>query len=130
MLSKVNLKNSIKLDNQIFKKINLKKEKDFELIMENLKTTYENYWKKANEINTSIKLPLTILINSKEYDKIIELEKILNLNDLISSFNILKFDSKNTYYKIIYNGSPIIFLNDMNKGNLELVIENNIWIIK
>jgi hypothetical protein len=130
VLSKINLKNSLKLDNQIFKEINLDNEKDFQLILENLKTIYENYWKKSNEINTSIKLPLSISINSKEYDKILELEKMFNENDLISNFYILRFDSQNTYYKIIYNGSPKIFFNDMNKGNLKLVIENNIWIIK
>ena len=130
VLSKINLKNSLKLDNQIFKKINLDDEKDFQLILENLKTIYENYWKESNEINTSIKLPLTISVNSKEYDKITELEKMLNENDLIPNFYILRFDSQNIYYKIIYNGSPSIFFNDMNKGNIKLVIENNIWIIK
>ena len=130
VLSKINLKNSLKLDNQTFKKVDLSDEKNFEIILNNLKTTYENYWKKNNEINTSIKLPLTISINSKEYSKILELEKMLNNIDLISNFYILKFDNKDIHYKIIYNGSPKTFLSDMNKGNIELIIENNIWIIK
>ena len=130
VLSKINLKNSLKLNNQIFKEIDLDDEKDFVKILENLKNIYENHWKKNNEINTSIKLPLTISINSKEYKKIYELEKTLNNLDLISNFYILKFDNQNTYYKITYNGSPKTFYNDMNKGNINLVIENNIWIIK
>ena len=130
VLSKINLKNSLKVNSQTFKITNLNNEKDLMLILEKLKTTYENYWKKNNEINTSIKLPLTVSINSTEYDKILELEKMLNENDLISDFYILKFNNQNTYYKIIYNGSPNIFFNDMNKGNIKLVIENNIWIIK
>jgi len=130
VLSKINLKNSLKLNNQIFKEVDLDDEKDFIKILENLKNIYENHWKKNNEINTSIKLPLTISINSKEYKKIYELEKTLNNLDLISNFYILKFDNQNTYYKITYNGSPKTFYNDMNKGNINLVIENNIWIIK
>ena len=44
------------------------------MILENLKNLYEDEWKKNNEINTSIKLPLTISINSKDYKKIINLE--------------------------------------------------------
>ena len=130
VLSKINLKNSLKLDNQTFKNTSLDNENDFQVVLHELKTIYENYWKKNNEINTSIKLPLTISVSSKEYNKILELEKMLNENDLVSNFYILKFDSKNTFYKIIYNGSPKIFLSDMNKGNIKLAIENNIWIIK
>ena len=130
VLSKINLKNSLKLNNQIFKEIDLNDEKDFRKILENLKNIYENHWKKNNEINTSIKLPLTISINSKEYKKIYELEKTLNNLDLISNFYILKFDNQNTYYKITYNGSPKTFFKDINKGNIDLVIENNIWMIK
>ena len=41
---------------------------------------------KNNEINTSIKLPLTISVNSKDYEKILKLENALNNFDLISSF--------------------------------------------
>ena len=38
------------------------------------------------------------------------MEKAFNAIDLISDFYILKFDSKNTYYKIIYNGFLKLFL--------------------
>ena len=59
-----------------------------------------------------------------------ELEAILNNNDLVSNFYILKFNSQHTQYKIIYNGSPKTFFNDMNKVNFNLVMEKNIWTIK
>ena len=52
--------------------------KIFNKILENLKNIYEDEWKKNNEINTSIKLPLTISINSKDYKKIMRLEKVLS----------------------------------------------------
>ena len=130
VLSKINLNNSFKVDNQTFTKIDLNNKKNFEIILDKLKTIYEDNWKKNNQINTSIKLPLTILINSQEYNKIQTLEKTLNNLDLISNFYILKFDNKNIFYRIIYNGSPKTFLNDMKKSDLNLVVENNIWIIK
>jgi len=130
VLSKINLNNSFKIHNQIFKKTNLENKENLQIILNKLKTIYEDNWKKNNQINTSIKLPLTILVNSKEYRKIQNLEKTLNSLDLISSFYILKFDNENTFFKIIYNGSPKIFLNDMKKRNFDLVVENNIWIIK
>ena len=130
ILSKINLNNSLKVNNQKYTDINLDNEKDFKKILESLKIIYEDYWKKNNEINTSIKLPLTVSINSKDYKKITKLENVLGDIDLISNFYILKFNSENTQYKIIYNGSPKTFFNDMSKRNLDLIKENNIWTVK
>ena len=130
VFSKIKLKNSFKIDNQLFEKTDLNNKENFQIVLDRLKTIYENYWKKNNQINTSIKLPLTILIKSNEYIKIQALEKTLNSLDLISDFYILKFDNENIYFRIIYNGSPKTFLNDMKKRNFNLNVENNIWIIK
>ena len=130
ILSKINLNNTLKINNQKYFKINLDDEKDFNEILKNLKTIYEDQWKKNNEINTSIKHPLTISIKSKDYKKIVKLEEALGNIDLISNFYILKFDSQNTQYKIIYNGSPNFFFTDMAKINFDLVMENNVWTIK
>ena len=94
ILSKINLNNSLKINNQKYSKINLNNEKDFNKILENLKNIYEDEWKKNNEINTSIKLPLTVSIKSKDYKKIMKLEKLLIVIDLISNFYILKFNNK------------------------------------
>jgi hypothetical protein len=130
ILSKMNLNNSLKVNNQRYTNINLDNEKDFKKIIEELKIVYEDYWKKNNEINTSIKLPLTISIDSRKYKKIIQLEEVLNAMDLISYFYIIKFDNKIIQYRLIYNGSPKTFLNNMIKNNFDLVTENNIWIIR
>jgi len=130
ILSKINLNNSLKINNQKYSKIDLNDERDFNKILKNLKNTYEDEWKKNNEINTSIKLPLTISINSKDYEKITNLEVALTSIDLISSFYILNFNNKNTQYRIIYNSSPKTFFNDMHKQNFDLIMENNVWTIK
>jgi len=129
-LSKINLNNSLKLENKNFSKVDILNNNDFSNIVKSLKQIYEDQWKKNNEINTSIKLPITISINSKKNKKIIELEKALDSIDLVASFNILNFNSESIQYKITYNGSPNIFLNDMRKNNLELEMKNNIWTIK
>jgi len=130
ILSKIDLKNSLKINNQKFSNINLDNKKDFKKILESLKNVYEDQWKKNNEINTSIKLPLTISIDSKNYEKIMRLEMILGSIDLISDFYILKFNNQNTEYRIIYNGSPKTFISDMDNKNFDLTIENNVWTIK
>ena len=129
-LSKINLNNTLKIQNKNYSKIDIMNEDDFSNILKSLKQLYEDQWKKNNEINTSIKLPITISINSKKTKRIIDLERVLNSIDLVSDFNILNFNSENIMYKIIYNGTPNIFLNDMIKNNLELEMKNNIWTIK
>jgi len=129
-LSKINLNNNLKLENKNYSKVDIVNEDDFSSIVKNLKQLYEDRWKKNNEINTSIKLPVTISINSKKTKKIIELERALYNMDLVSDFNILNFNSESIQYKITYNGTPNIFLKDMKKKNFELEMKNDIWTIK
>jgi len=129
-LSKIDLNDSLMLQNSNYSNVNIIDVDDFSNIVKNLKQVYEDQWKKNNEINTSIKLPITLSINSKKNKKIKMLEQVLNSMDLVSSFNILNFNSENIQYKIIYNGTPNIFLNDMRKNNLELEMKNNIWTLK
>jgi len=130
ILSKINLNNSLKINNKKYSKINLNNKKDFNMILENLKNIYEDEWKKNNEINTSIKLPLTISIKSTDYKKITNLEEALSNIDLISNFYILRFNNKFTQYRIIYNGSPKTFFNDMTNRYFDLVMENSVWTVK
>ena len=130
ILSKINLNNSLKISNQKYSNINLNNEKEFNKVLKDLKNIYEDQWKKKNEINTSIKLPLTIAINSKNYKRILNLEEALSSIDLISNFHILKFNNTETQYRIIYNGSPKKFLNNMLNKNFDLIMENNVWKIK
>ena len=129
-LSKINLNNSLKIQNKNYPKLDILNNNDLSNIVENLKQLYEDQWKKNNEINTSIKLPITISINSKKTKKIIELEQVLYSLDLVSDFSILNFNSEIIQYKITYNGTPNIFLNDMKEKNLELEMKNNMWILK
>ena len=127
VLSKIQLNQSSKINSKKFENINLYKEKDLNLILVNLKTTYENYWKNINQINTSIKLPLTISINATQHKKIQTLENSLNELDLVSGFEILKFNNQNIHFKIIYNGSPNKFINEVKMKGIEINTQNQVW---
>ena len=82
------------------------------------------------KINTSIKLPLTISVNSKSVNKIQNFEDVLSKMDLVSNYNILKFDSNNIYFKIIYNGSPKKFLQEMIKNKINIETQGQIWRVR
>ena len=43
---------------------------------------------------------------------------------------IEKFDKDFTYYQIIFNGTPNIFLKIMNDNDYKFDTQNNIWIMK
>jgi len=127
ILSKIQLNQFSKIDNKTYENIELSNEKDFELVLTNLKISYENYWKNNNQINTSIKLPLTISVNATKHEKIQILENSLNELDLVSSFEVSKINNQNIYFKIIYNGSPNKFLSDMKNANIIIINRNQIW---
>ena len=130
ILSKINLKQSFKINNKKFTNINLSNEKDFLFVIKEMKIIYEDHWKKINQINTSIKLPLTVSIKANRHDKIKILEDILTKLDLVNSYKVVKFDNQNVYIRIIYNGPPNKFINEMKYENIIINTEKSIWKIK
>tara|TARA_B100001093_G_C26781027_1_gene994625 strand:- start:584 stop:1567 length:984 start_codon:yes stop_codon:yes gene_type:complete len=130
VLNKINFNNKLNLKNLKFENLSLKNEKEYEKLIENLKVTYENYWKSKNEINNSIKLILTLSINNDDNSQISKFEETLSNIDLIYDFFIFKFNNKNNIYKIIFNGLPDNFLNIMKDNNYNFDTQNQIWILK
>ena len=118
------------LKNLNFDKINFNNTHEINKLVENVKTTYEDFWKSQNEINTSVKIPLTISIKNKNNIKVMQFEKTLSEMDLIYNFYIFKFDNKNNIYKIIFNGSPDKFLEVMENKKYNFKTKNKIWILK
>jgi len=122
-----------------FKKNNLKNlnysEVDFDneqqilKFIDNLKLIYEDFWKSQNQINTSVKLSLNISIDNSNNIKINKFEKILSDMDLIYNFSIYKFDNRNNFYKVIFNGTPDKFLEVMGYQNYNFEIKNKIWVL-
>ncbi len=130
LLNKISFNDKITLRNSQIKNINFSSTEEITEFIDKLKITYEDYWKSQNEINTSVKLPLTISIENSNNIKIYELEKKLSSIDLIYNFYIYKFDNKKNIYKIIFNGTPNKFLDIMKKNNYKFENKNKVWMLK
>ena len=130
LLSKIKLNNKKTLKNKKIQNIDLKKDDEVKKFIENLKITFEDYWKSQNEINTSVKLPLTISVKNSNNIKIYQLDEKLSKIDLIYNFYIYKFDNNNNIYKIIFNGTPSKFIEVMKDNNYKFETTNKIWVMK
>ena len=130
VLSRITYNNSVVLKNQTFTHPDINTiKKDSKLINE-LKIIYEDYWKKINKINTSIKLPLHIKISNENNEILSNFEKKLNNLDFVNYFFITKLDKNFTYYQIIFNGTPSLFLKIMEENNFSFNTQNKIWSIR
>ena len=117
------------LKNLNFEKVNFNSEEEIIKFINNIKIVYEDFWKSQNQINTSVKLSLNISIDNTNNIKISEFERILSDMDLVYEFNIYKFDNKNNFYNIIFNGTPDKFLEVMSYKNYNFEIKNKIWVL-
>ncbi len=130
VLNKISINQKEDLKNISFLNLNINEYKETDKLIGSLKEIYENYWKSKNEINTSVKLSLKISISNSDNLKISKFEDVLNSTDLVYNFYIYKFNNKNNFYKIIFNGSPDQFLKIMKDKNYEFDIQNLIWVMK
>ena len=127
VLMKSNLNNELIISNKNF---DWNGNQSIENIINNLKLEFENQWKKLNIINVSIKLPITLSVNSKNHKLIKKLEKKLNNLDLVSSFHIDSINNEKLIYKIIYNSTPDKFINEFSNDSIKLNIMESIWRIE
>ena len=126
-LIKSNLNNKLIISN---KKFDWNEEQTVENIIQSLKFELENQWKKLNIINVSIKLPITLSINSKNYSLVKELEKKLYDLDLVSNYFVDSFSNEKIIYKIIYNSTPDKFISEFSNSNIKLNTTNSIWSVE
>jgi len=130
LLNKINFDNKKTLKNNIIKNVDFNKNSEINKFIEILKINFEDYWKSQNEINTSVKLPLTISVENSNNIRINQLEQKLAEIDLIYNFYIYKINNKNNIYKIIFNGTPDKFIDVMRNNNYEFETTNKIWVMK
>ena len=130
VLSRITIKDNTFLKNQSFENIKLENSDHISKIIKVLKSEYEDYWKNSNLINTSLKLPLMIKIDSKDKKRVSEFEQTLDKQDLIYNFFISKFDKDFIIYNITYNGTPAIFLKSMKENSFNFDTQNKVWILK
>ena len=99
-------------------------------IISEIKIKFEDTWKKNNQINTSIKLPINLQISSKKNKEFLNLENKMDEIDLISNYYITSLNNELINLKIIFNGSPKQFLNLMNSNGIKIDTDNEIWKVK
>ena len=130
ILSRITVNDKVILKNQSFSNIEINDEENLTNLINDLKTIYEDHWKNLNQINTSIKLPLSIKVSNLNNNQIMKFEKTLTMTDLVYDFFISKIDKNFIYYEVIFNGTPNIFLKKMTLMNYYFDTQNNIWILK
>ena len=130
VLSKMNIQSNITIKNQTFSNLDINSELQIKEMIDKLKMIYEDYWKNFNQINTSIKLTINIKVDNSDNLKIMGLEKKMIDTELIYDFFVKKFDKNFTYYQIIFNGTPDVFLKTMSENNYQFDTQNNIWLLK
>jgi len=130
VLSKIDIKNKKVIKSNSFNNINLQDEGKLKKIIYDLKIIYEDFWKEQNIINTSIKLPILIQLDAKNYDLSSKFEEILNEIDLVNNFSIISFNKDFIIYELIFNGTRKNFINIMQEQNLNFDTQNKVWIMK
>ena len=130
VLSKINIKEKKVIKSNSFKNIDLNNAKSLNELINSLKIIYEDFWKENNLINTSIKLPLLIRVNNKDFNLSSRFEENLNKIDLISNYSISKFNKDFIFYEVIFNGTPKTFINIMKDQNHNFDTQKKIWILK
>jgi len=130
VLSKIDIKNKKVIKSNSFNNINLQDEGKLKKIIYDLKIIYEDFWKEQNIINTSIKLPISIQLDAKNYDLSSKFEEILNEIDLVNNFSIISFNKDFIIYELIFNGTRKNFINIMQEQNFNFDTQNKVWILK
>ena len=130
ILSKIyNDKNEI-IKNNSFKNINIDNKTDLNFLITNLKNLFEDTWKKLNEINTSIKVPITIKIKNDDLIKSNGFELFLNEIDMVSDYSIQKFNKEFVFYEVLFNGTIQNFISIMKNKKYNLNTQKKIWMIE
>ena len=130
VISRITIKDKVFLKNRLFKSMKLDDINQVAKIIQNLKNDYEDYWKNLNLINTSLKLPITIKIKNENKQKIFNFERIINEQDLIYDFSIIKYNKDFIIYNVIFNGTPNDFLKKMQENSFNIDTQNKIWTLE
>ena len=130
VLSKIYIEDKKVIKSNSFKNIDYDNKKELTILINELKIIYEDFWKNHNLINTSIKLPLSIRVDNKDFTLSSKFEKTLNEVDLISNYFISKFNKDYIFYEVIFNGTTTKFINLMKDQNYNFNTQRKVWILK
>ncbi len=127
VFSKIKFDKKKILINKIYNNTNINDMEMVNKLIMNMKEDYEDKWKSINKINTSISLPIKISVNSKNMELSEKLERVISEFDLVSGFEIVNFNNSEIIYKIIFNGTPDKFLENMLLLDFKIDISNKVW---
>jgi len=130
VFSKIDFDKKKMLLNKIYNKVNFDNDEEMSNIIFDVKENYEDKWKLLNKLNTSISLPIRLSLDSRKIELSEKLENILLKLDLVSEFKIEKFNNKEILYKVIFNGSPDKFLENMSLSDFRVDTSNDTWKLK
>ena len=130
VLSKVFINNEYKILNSRFAKFDITNSNMVNKVIKNLKISYEDEWKKINQINSSINLTITLSLNNEKYNLINKFEKKIKNLDLVANYYIEKISEKKTIYKVVFNGTPDKFISELTTSGFDLETSSAIWIVK
>ncbi len=128
--SKIKFQEYKKNSNLIFYKVDIKDADSILTVIKKVKVHLNDIWKDFNEINTSIKLSINLILNSNNVGKISKFENTLTKIDDINSFSIKKFDLNKTVYEIIYNTNPNKLIKQFSIYGFEIVNAEGLWVIQ
>ena len=130
IFSKIKLDDNLSSTNIYYDNVDLKNEVLLNSYIHDLKNNFDDIWKKYNQINTSIKLNLEIILKTNNFDKIKEFENAISEIDLINAYQIKKFDIDKNIYNISYNGKPDVLIKKLLYYNFFLIYNGENWIVK
>ena len=130
IFSKINFNGKNFFINDKFKDVNLNNKLSVDNVIIDIKNRFEDKWKLLNKINSSIILPIKLKIDSKNYNLTQKLEGALTNLELVSQYNVEIINNKEILYKIIFNGMPNKFIDDMKLYNFEIDNSNEIWTLR
>jgi len=119
-----------KNSNLIFNGVDIQNEDSIAAIIKEVKVHLNDIWKDFNEINTSIKLSINLILNSNDAKKISKFENTLTKIDDIGFFSIKKFDLNKTVYEIIYNTDPNKLIKQFSIYGFEIANEESRWVVQ
>ena len=130
VLSKIYSGKKEVIKNNSFKSLDFNNEKSLNFLIDSLKNSFEDTWKKINEINTSIKLPIIIKIRNDDLKKSNNFELALNDIELVNDYFVQKFDKEFIFYEVLFNGTVQSFINIMKTKNYKINTQKKIWILE
>lgn len=128
--SKIKFEENKKNSNLTFDNFELNNKNSVYKTIKKLKIEFNDIWKNFNQVNTSLKLSLDLILNTTDANEISKFEKILDEIDDINSFSIRKFDLNKTIYTVIYNTGPNKLKNEFFKYGFSLSQESGYWFVK